>query len=248
MEFELSREQALELDALQTELVLLQQRMRKPGQRLLVILEGRDTAGKGGAILRFMRYLDPRWARSVALMKPTDRERGQWYFQRYVQHLPAPGEIVFFDRSWYTRAVVEPALGFCTPDEYGRFLSQVNRLEEMLVEDGITLVKMWFSIPPQVQAERLENREHDPRRSWKLSPVDKVARDHWDDFTSYKQRMFDATHTARAPWSIVEASDRFRCRVEAMRAMLSAMNVQSKTLRVTPDPLFVYPPTLEPRP
>jgi polyphosphate kinase 2 len=242
MEFELSREEALELDALQTELVLLQQRMRKSGERLLVILEGRDTAGKGGAILRFMRYLDPRMARAVALTKPNAREKGQWYFQRYLQHLPAPGEIVFFDRSWYTRAVVEPALGFCTAAEYERFLQQVNPLEQMLVDDGITIVKMWFSIPREVQAQRLEDREHDPRKSWKLSPVDRVARDHWDEFTSYKERMFEVTHTPTAPWSVVEATDRYRCRCEAMRLVLDAMNVEAEGLRLTPDAEIVHSP------
>ncbi|MEZ4321597.1 MAG: polyphosphate kinase 2 [Myxococcota bacterium] len=242
MEYELTREEALELDALQTELVVLQQRMRKSKERLLVIVEGRDTAGKGGAILRFMRYLDPRRARAVALLKPNERERGQWYFQRHLEHLPTNGEIVFFDRSWYTRAVVEPALGFCTPAEYERFLTQVNDVERMLAEDGMTLVKLWFSIPRDVQAKRLEEREHDPRRSWKLSPVDRVARDHWDDFTSYKERMFATTNTPFAPWSIVDASNRYQSRVEAIRVVLSAMGVRSKSLRIAPDPAVVHSP------
>lgn len=242
MEFQLTHEQAEELDALQTELVVMQQKMRKNKRRLLVIVEGRDTAGKGGAILRFMRYLDPRRARAVALLKPTAREQGQWYFQRHLQHLPAAGEIVFFDRSWYTRAVVEPALGFCTPKEYERFLAQVNDVERMLVEDGLTMVKLWFSIPRDVQAQRLDEREHDPRRSWKLSPVDRVARDHWDDFTTYKERMFQTTHTALAPWSVVNAEHRYESRIEAMRVVLTAMKMKSTTLRIKPDPRIVHPP------
>ena len=242
MEFQLSHDQAEELDALQTELVVMQQKLRKTRRRLLVIVEGRDTAGKGGAILRFMRYLDPRRARAVALLKPTAREKGQWYFQRHLQHLPAAGEIVFFDRSWYTRAVVEPALGFCTEREYERFLAQVNDVERMLVEDGLTIVKLWFSIPRDVQAQRLEEREHDPRRSWKLSPVDRVARDHWDDFTAYKERMFQVTHTPHAPWSVVDAQHRYESRVEAMRVVLTAMKTKAKVLRIAPDPKTVHPP------
>lgn len=238
MEANLSPHELTELDKLQTALVELQTAMKEDGRRLVVLFEGRDTAGKGGAIYRFMRYLDPRRARIVALAKPSDRESGEWYFQRYVRHLPSRGEIVFFDRSWYNRAVVEPALGFCSPEQYERFLQQVPTFERMLIEDDITLIKLWFSIPREVQAERLVARSFDPRKAWKLSPVDRIAQQSWDEFTKYKEAMYDRTSTAVAPWVIVQGSDKYLARTEAMRYVLSKMG-WSGGIRVEPDPSVV---------
>ena len=239
MEATLTRAQLLELDALQTELVRLQQAMAADGRRLVVLFEGRDTAGKGGAIARFTRYTDPRRARVVALPRPTERQQGEWFFQRYIPHLPSRGEIVLFDRSWYNRAVVEPALGFCTADEHERFLRQVPALERMLVEDGIVLVKLWFSISRETQAHRLAARQHDPRKAWKLSPVDRVAQEAFDVFTRHKERMYAETSTPWAPWTIVAGEDKYSARTEAMRHVLHRMGWTAPGLRVDPDPEVV---------
>lgn len=239
MEAQLDLGQLRELDRLQTALVRMQGKMAQDGRRLVVLFEGRDTAGKGGAILRFLRYLDPRRARVVALPKPSERERGQWYFQRYIQHLPTTGEMVLFDRSWYTRAVVEPALGFCTEAELERFLVQAPRFEQMLQEDGIHLIKLWFSITKETQQQRLLERQSDPRKTWKLSPVDRLAQDAWDRFTVYKQQMFARTSTPQSPWNIVLGEDKYRARTEAMRVVLEAMGHQEPGLRTTPDPQVV---------
>ena len=236
MEASLTEAQLLELDRLQTELVQLQTAMGEDGRRLVVLFEGRDTAGKGGAIYRFMRYLDPRRARVVALPKPNEGQRGQWFFQRYVAHLPTTGEIVLFDRSWYNRAVVEPVLGFCTIPEYRRFLTQVLTFEAMLIEDGITLVKLWFSITRETQAHRLSQRQRDPRRSWKLSPVDQVAQERFDAFTDHKERMFAQTSTPASPWTIVLGEDKYLARTEAMRHVLHRAGARAQGLRLEPDP------------
>ncbi|MFT5455447.1 MAG: polyphosphate kinase 2, partial [Myxococcota bacterium] len=245
MEANLSPAQFIELDRLQAALVELQTEMKADGRRLVVLFEGRDTAGKGGAILRFMRYLDPRWARSVALGKPSVREQGEWYFQRYASHLPTRGEIVLFDRSWYNRAVVEPGLGFCTTEQYERHLEQVPRFEKMLADDGIVLVKLWFSIRRETQSARLAERQADPRKSWKLSPVDRLAQERWDAFTQYKEAMYARTSTAWAPWVIARGDDRYTARTETMRYVLQRMGFEDPTLRIEPDPevVQVYPPT-----
>ncbi len=211
------------LGALQVELVKLQRHIRKTGQRVLLIFEGRDAAGKGGTINRLLQYLDPRFARSVALQKPSEREQGQWYFQRYLQHLPAAGEIVCFDRSWYNRAVVEPALGFCTAEQTERFLQQVVPLEQMLVEDGIHLLKYWLSISEEVQKTRLDERERSPLRSWKLSPTDRIAHERFDDLTFYKTQMFDRTHSQHAPWTIVQGDDKKAARLALLRDVLERL-------------------------
>ncbi len=213
---------------LQTELVRLQGSINDQQQRLLIIFEGRDTAGKGGAIMRFVRFLNPRHYRIVALPKPTDLEKGQWYFQRYIEHLPNPGEVVFFDRSWYNRAVVEPVMGFCTEEQYQRFLEQVVQIEKMLVEDGMHLIKFWFSIDVEEQRKRLEDRNVNPLSQWKLSTVDALAQAKWDDFTRYKEAMFRATSKPECPWVIVKGNDKDLARMEAMRYVLHVSDFTRK--------------------
>ncbi|MFI5758549.1 polyphosphate kinase 2 [Streptomyces sp. NPDC051569] len=205
---------------LQIELLKLQHWVKETGQRLIVVCEGRDAAGKGGTIQRFTERLNPRGARVVALEKPTEREAGQWYFQRYVAHLPSAGEIVFFDRSWYNRAGVERVMGFCTPAEYQHFLRQAPVFERMLTEDGILLVKFWFSVSRAEQRTRFAIRQIDPVRQWKLSPTDLASLDLWDEYTAAKIDMFRATDTASAPWTVVKTNDKRRGRLEAMRSLL----------------------------
>jgi len=227
---------------LQTELIWLQQWLRAERRRLVVLFEGRDTAGKGGAIMRFVRFLNPRHFNIVALSKPSESEAGQWYFQRYVKHLPDPGRIAFFDRSWYNRAVVEPVMGFCSEAQYERFMQQVVQLEEMLVDDGLPIVKFWFSIDPNEQRRRLKERETNPLKHWKLSTVDAQAQARWDEFTSYKLEMFRRTAQPGAPWVIVQGNDRDRARLEAMRYVLSLFDYARKGEtgeRITADPSIV---------
>ncbi|MEV8533680.1 polyphosphate kinase 2 [Streptomyces sp. NPDC051211] len=226
---------------LQIELLKLQRWVKDTGARFVVICEGRDAAGKGGTIQRFTERLNPRGARIVALDKPTDREAGQWYFQRYIAHLPAPGEIVFFDRSWYNRAGVEKVMGFCTQEEYELFLHQCPAFEGMLVEDGIHLVKFWFSVSRSEQRTRFAIRQVDPVRQWKLSPTDVASLDLWDDYTAAKIAMFRATDTAHAPWTVVKSNDKRRGRLEAMRSLLSRIDYANKDGRAVgrPDPLIV---------
>lgn len=231
-----------ELSCLQVELIQLQKHVRESGRRLLVIFEGRDTAGKGSAILRFTQHLNPRHIRTVALAKPTETERGQWYFQRYLRHLPNPGEIVFFDRSWYNRAVVEPVMGFCTEEEHERFLSQVNPVERLLVEDGIVLIKFWYSIDFDEQRRRVEDRKANPLKQWKLSPVDQAAALKWDDFTRFKHRMFERTSTDVCPWYVVKGNRRRTARLESMRFVLSRFDYPSRGFtgqRIEPDMTMV---------
>ena len=206
---------------LQTELVRLQTHIQEQSKRLLIIFEGRDTAGKGGGIMRFVRYLNPRWYRIVALNKPTEVERGQWYFQRYIKHLPDPGEIAFFDRSYYNRAVVEPVMGFCTPEQYQQFMGQVNTLEKIWIEDGIDIVKFWFSIDTREQKRRLENRKTNPLQQWKLSTVDAVAQQKWRHYTRHKILMFEGTSTAHCPWIVIKGNDKDTARLEAIRYVVS---------------------------
>lgn len=224
---------------LQTEMVSLQQWITANNRRLLIIFEGRDTAGKGGAIMRFVRYVNPRHYRIVALSKPTEQETGQWYFQRYIRELPNPGELVLFDRSWYNRAVVEPVMGFCSVELYERFLRQVVLLEQMLHEDGLTIIKFWFSIDRGEQQKRLEERKRSPLKMWKLSTVDAQAQEKWFDFTNYKDSMFRTTATSVNPWVVLKGNDKSRARFEAMRYVLNAIDFEGKGStgeRLKPDP------------
>jgi len=231
-----------ELEKLQIEMVRLQRSVQLEGRRVAIILEGRDAAGKGGTIRRFIEHLNPRSARIVALPKPTEVQKGQWYFQRYSEQLPNPGEIVFFDRSWYNRAVVEPVMDFCTKKEYKTFMRQVPEFEHMLYEDGLELVKFWFSISKDVQEQRFQSRRIDPLKQWKISPVDERAQEHWDVYTRYKQEMFSKTHTAYSPWIIVKSNDKKQARLESMRHVLSALDYEGKNKSDTilsPDPEIV---------
>jgi polyphosphate kinase len=212
-----------ELFRLQAELVKVQEWVRVSGSRVVLLFEGRDAAGKGGAIKRVTEYLNPRVARIVALPRPTERERGQWYFQRYVQHLPAAGEIVLFDRSWYNRAGVEHVLGFCTPAEHRRFLHQCPIFERLLVEDGILLLKYWFSVSDDEQERRFRSRLHDPMRRWKLSTMDLQSRARWVDFSRAKDEMFVHTDLPEAPWYVVEADDKRRARLNCIAHLLSVI-------------------------
>jgi len=228
-----------ELRQLQVELVRLQRWVQADGQRIAILVEGRDAAGKGGTIRRFTEHLNPRAMRVVALPKPTDDERGQWYFQRYIRQLPNKGEIVFFDRSWYNRAVVEPVMGFCSKKEHQRFLQQVTEFEHMLYEDGVTIIKFWFSISKEEQASRFEARRQNPLKQWKLSPVDEKAQELWDSYTRYKEEMFSKTHTTFSPWIIVKANDKQAARLESLRHVLNLLAYKGKDeaqIRLTPDP------------
>ncbi|MFD3441622.1 polyphosphate kinase 2 [Streptomyces sp. NPDC058685] len=228
---------------LQIEMLKLQRWAKETGARLIVVCEGRDAAGKGGTIHRFTERLNPRGARVVALDKPTERESGQWYFQRYAAHLPAAGELVFFDRSWYNRAGVERVMGYCTKSEYELFLQQCPRFEEMLVDDGILLVKFWFSVSRGEQRTRFAIRQVDPVRQWKLSPTDLDSLDHWDDYTVAKIDMFRATDTEHAPWTVVKSNDKRRARLEAMRSLLARIDYTSKDSDAVAlaDPLIIGP-------
>ncbi len=213
----------VELFRLQGELVEMQEWVRTTGARLVVVFEGRDAAGKGGTIQRISQYLNPRVARIVALPAPTERELSQWYFQRYVSHLPAAGEIALFDRSWYNRAGVERVMGFCSPDEYRRFLHQTPIFERMLVEDGILLRKYWFSVSDEEQEARFRSRLDDPMRRWKLSPMDLESITRWEDFSRAKDDMFVHTDTQNAPWYVVESDDKRRARVNAINHLLGTI-------------------------
>lgn len=212
-----------ELFRLQGELVKMQEWVRLAGARLVVVFEGRDAAGKGGTIKRITEYLNPRIARIVALPAPTDRERGQWYFQRYVQNLPAAGEIVLFDRSWYNRAGVERVMGFCTPAEHQRFLRQCPVFERLLTEDGILLRKYWFSVSDEEQQRRFESRVNDPMRRWKLSPMDLESLARWEDYSRAKDEMFVHTDTPDSPWHVVESDDKRRARINMISHLLSTV-------------------------
>jgi polyphosphate kinase 2 len=217
-----------ELQQLQAELVNLQHWVAKNKKRVCVIFEGRDAAGKGGAIRRFTEHLNPRSMRIVALTKPTNIEKGQWYFRRYIKELPEPGEIVFFDRSWYNRAVVEPVMGFCTENQYDKFMVQVTEFEHMLYEDGVDIVKFWFSITKDEQLRRFESRLRNPLKRWKFSPVDKEGQVRWDDYTFYKEQMFSKTHTTFSPWILIITNNKKQARLESMRYLLSKFNYDGK--------------------
>jgi len=227
--------------ALQVELLKAQHWVRDTGQKVVLLFEGRDAAGKGGTIKRFMEHLNPRGARVVALEKPGERERGQWFFQRYIGSLPTAGEIVMFDRSWYNRAGVERVMGFCSPNEYLEFMRQTPELERMLVRSGIRLFKFWFSITREEQARRFGSRKVDPLKQWKLSPIDLASLDRWDDYTEAKEAMFFYTDTADAPWVIVKSDDKKRARLNCMQHFLAAMPYPGKNRKLVqgPDPLIV---------
>ena len=237
------REYEIEKRRLQIELLKLQGWVKETGQRLVVVFEGRDAAGKGGTIKRFTEHLNPRGARVVALDKPTERERTQWYFQRYVAHLPSAGEIVLFDRSWYNRGGVERVMGYCTDEEYATFVQQAPAFEQMLVDSGTHLVKLWFSVSRGEQRTRFVVRQIDPVRQWKLSPTDLASLDRWEDYTAAKEAVFAATDTDHAPWTVVRSNDKKRARLEAMRHVLSTLPYEGRddSLVGRPDPLVVVP-------
>jgi polyphosphate kinase 2 len=230
--------------ALQIELLKLQRWTKATGERLMIVFEGRDAAGKGGTINRFTENLNPRGARVVALEKPTEKEQTEWYLQRYIAHLPAAGEIVMFDRSWYNRAGVERVMGFCRPDECMEFLREAPEFERMLARDGITLVKFWFSVSRTEQLRRFINRQTDPVKKWKLSPTDLASLDKWDEYTEAKESMFFFTDVADAPWTVIKSNDKKRARLEAMRYVLSRIPYADRDESVVgrPDPLLVGPP------
>ncbi|WP_285726365.1 polyphosphate kinase 2 [Psychromicrobium xiongbiense] len=226
---------------LQIELLKLQNWVKESGQRIVLLFEGRDAAGKGGTIKRFTEHLNPRGARVVALEKPSEREKTQWYFQRYIAHLPSAGEIVLFDRSWYTRAGVERVMGFCTEAQYTEFYKQAPAFEKMLLNDGIHLVKFWFSVSRAEQLTRFTIRQVDPVRQWKLSPMDLASLDKWDAYTQAKEAMFRKTDTRQSPWTVVKSNDKKRARLEAMRLVLAKFDYPGKDVELvgTPDALVV---------
>lgn len=231
-----------ELVRLQAELVDLQQWVAKHKKRVCIIFEGRDAAGKGGSIRRFTEHLNPRSMRVVALTKPTDVERGQWYFRRYIKELPNPGEIVFFDRSWYNRAVVEPVMGFCNEEEYNKFMVQVTEFEHMLYEDGVILIKCWFSISKDEQERRFNSRLENPLKQWKFSEVDREGQKLWDKYTHYKEQMFGKTHTTFSPWIIIKTNNKKEARLESIRHVLSRFDYDGKGnsgITTLPDPNVV---------
>jgi polyphosphate kinase 2 len=239
------REYEITKRLLQIELLKLQTWVKETKQRIAIVFEGRDAAGKGGTIKRFMEHLNPRGAHVVALEKPTAKESTQWYFQRYIEHLPSGGEIVMFDRSWYNRAVVERVMGFCERDEYEEFMRQAPDFERMITRDGIILIKFWFSVSRKEQLTRFTIRRIDPVRQWKLSPMDLASLDRWDAYTDAKQAMFWYTDSDHAPWTVVRSNDKKRGRIEAMRYLLSRLDYPEKDHEIvgTPDPLIVGPPT-----
>jgi polyphosphate kinase 2 len=235
------REYEAEKKRLQIELLKVQSWVKDTGQRIVILFEGRDAAGKGGTIKRFTEHLNPRGARVVALEKPNDQERGQWYFQRYIEHLPTVGEIVFFDRSWYNRAGVERVMGFCTPGEYLEFLREAPEFERMLVRSGIRLYKFWFSVSREEQLRRFKSRRSDPLKHWKLSPIDLQSLDKWGEYTEAKTAMFFHTDTADSPWVVVKSDDKKRARLNCMRHFLSTLPYPGKDPHIArpADPLIV---------
>ena len=213
---------------LQIELVKLQRWVRSEGKRILILFEGRDAAGKGGTIHAFKEFMNPRHAKVIALSKPTETEQGQWYFQRYIAHLPTAGDIVLLDRSWYNRAGVEPVMGFCTGEQHQQFLEEVPRFEDMLVKEGILFFKIWLNVGREMQLKRFHDRRHNPLKSWKLSPIDLKALSKWDDYTSARNTMLEHTHTEQAPWTIVRSNDKRRARLNAVRYVLTSIDYSGK--------------------
>ena len=230
-----------ELRDLQVELLKAQKWVKEEGQKVVILFEGRDAAGKGGSIQRFTENINPRGARTVALPAPNETEKGQWYFQRYVAHLPTKGEIVLFDRSWYNRAGVEIVMGFCTPNEYGEFFRQAPGFERSLVNSGIHLFKLWFSVSKENQIERFEARKSDPLRQWKFSPVDEASLGKWDDYTRARDSMLMKTDSAEAPWTVINSNEKKRARLEAIRHVVHTLDYPHKDKKVAhaPDPMVV---------
>ena len=225
---------------LQIELLKVQNWCKESGEKIVLLFEGRDAAGKGGTIKRFMEHLNPRGARVVALEKPSENEQGQWYYQRYIKHFPTAGEIVLYDRSWYNRAGVERVLRFCEPEDYLEFIRQTPELERMMVRSGIKLFKYWFSVTQEEQSARFNKRANDPLKQWKLSPVDKLSMDKWDEYTEAKEAMFFYTDTADAPWTIIKSSDKKRARIATMQHFLSVLDYPGKNQSLArTDPLIV---------
>lgn len=235
------KEYARHLRDLQIELLKVQHWTKETEQRHLLIFEGRDAAGKGGTIKRFMQHLNPRGARVVALSKPSDVELTQWYFQRYVPHLPSGGEIVFFDRSWYNRAGVERVMGFCKEKDVTRFFHEAPLFEDMLVESGINLTKFWLTVTQKEQLDRFKDRETDPLKQWKLSPIDKASLGKWDEYSEAREEMLDKTDTAQAPWTVIKTDDKRRARIAAIQHFLKGLNYPEKDTDVigTTDPLIL---------
>ena len=232
----------IELQKLQSELVNLQQWIHKKQLRVAVIFEGRDASGKGGSIKRFIEHLNPRSSRVVALNKPTNEESRQWYFRRYIKVLPNAGELVFFDRSWYNRAVVEPVMGFCVKEQYDKFMVQVPEFEHMLYEDQVKVIKFWFSISKEEQKKRFESRAKNELKQWKLSPVDLKGQQLWDNYTRYKEQMFNKTHTSFSPWVIVKANNKKSARLESIRHVISQFDYPKKGesgIETSPDPNII---------
>ena len=226
---------------LQVELLKVQEWVKLTGQKIVLLFEGRDAAGKGGTIKRFTEHMNPRGSRVVALEKPTEREKSQWYFQRYIEQFPAGGEIVLFDRSWYNRAGVERVMGFCKPNEYLEFMREAPEIERMMVRNGIILFKYWFSVTRDEQLRRFKARENEPLKKWKLSPIDLQSLDKWDDYTEAKEAMFFYTDTADAPWTIIKSDDKKRARLACMKHFLSSLEYPEKDRHIisAPDPLIV---------
>lgn len=231
---------------LQVELLKAQRWTKDTGQKIVALFEGRDAAGKGGTIKRFMEHLNPRGARVVALEKPSKREKNQWYFQRYVQHLPTAGEMTFFDRSWYNRAGVERVMGFSTDKQVARFMRQCPDFERMLVNSGTIMFKFWFSVREEEQAKRFKARESDPLKQWKLSPIDLASRSLWDEYTEAREDMLKFTNTSKNPWTLIKSDDKRRARINCMRVFLSHLDYPDKNAKVVgaPDPLIVAQPQL----
>jgi polyphosphate kinase 2 len=227
----------------QIELLKVQRWAKESGEKIVVIFEGRDAAGKGSTIKRFTEHLNPRGARVVALDKPGDVERGQWYFQRYTAHLPTRGEIVLFDRSWYNRAGVEPVMGFCSPDDYQRFIHQAPYFERGLIQSGVRLFKLWFDVGRDEQRRRIKSRKTDPLKHWKLSPMDDKSIAHWGDYTKARDGMFLYTDTDEAPWTVIRSDDKKRARLGAIRTVLAGLDYPQKDTKAAraPDPLIVGP-------
>jgi polyphosphate kinase len=227
---------------LQVELLKVQKWLQDTGQKVVMLVEGRDAAGKGGTIKRFAEHLNPRNARVVALNKPSEQEKGQWFFQRYVKHLPTSGEIVLYDRSWYNRAGVERVMNFCEPNEYLEFMRQTPEFERMLVRSGIKLFKYWFSVTQEEQKRRFSSRETDPLKRWKLSPIDRASLDKWEDYTEAKEAMFFYTDTADAPWTVIRSNDKKRARLNCMKHFLSQLDYPDKDVSVAfpPDANIVH--------
>ena len=230
-----------ELKPYQAELIQLQKHLEKTKKRMIILFEGRDAAGKGGTIRRVSRYMNEKHYRVVALGKPTEEQRTQWYFQKYVAQFPRGGEIVLFDRSWYNRAMVEPVFGFCSPEEHKQFMRGVVGFEKDLVRQGTILVKLYFSVTKEMQKTRFDRRKHDPLRQWKLSEVDVQAQERWDDFTTVKYEMLKNTSANKAPWTVIRSIDKHLCRLNAMKVILNAVNYEktNKELDYVPDPKIV---------